>query len=239
MALPYLPDVTVGEDFPASGLTDATLAFAALAGRLAWVEFDAGFINDNSIIDRGNGSIYPITGPLVGGSAPADSATRSGATFAGFTSINCGDIMPLAADFTVVVVYKQSASAIGLLGSTGASWWALAGNVGPGKIYFSTGGGQRFITTNILTVGQQHSFIGSWDHGVGMVGFVDGVQDVGVLNPHSANAAPNFTIGDIPGLAGDRGWYGSILHVSLFDRRIVGADRDVIQAYLDEQFAAA
>jgi len=220
----------------------ATLAFAALTGRLAWLEGDAGaLISNGKWYDRATGVGYPVTGTLAGGADTYTTGgiTRGAAVFAG-QSVDLGSIMPVGADYSIFAVYKQSNEVTqavhSLLGSSGASWHAFHLNQTSGRLNMSQAAANQYA--------------GAVDHTPGSVyraGLVytetprtrtiyfNGTQEA-TGSVSASNADPTAIVGNIPGLGTGRKFFGSLYHISLWSRAPSGSDLTAINAYLAEQY---
>jgi hypothetical protein len=221
----------------------ATLAFAALPGRLAWIEGDAGkLIDSGKWYDRMTGAAYPITGTLVGGAdthTTGGGITRGGAVFTGAQSVNLGSIFPVNADYSIFVAYEwlPGGSAATFLGSAGASYHAFYANP-------NTGGDLNIAEAAGAVIN------GTVDHAQGTIGRAGCIRQTGGAYKLQFNGAdeangtsalvvtdPTAIVGNIPGLTGDRFFRGSIYHLSLWDHRVLGSELAAVNTYLAEQYA--
>jgi len=243
MALPYLSDIVVDDSFPLSGLTTAALAFHALSGRLAWVEFDSGFISADGteILDRGTGEAYAITGTLGEDSNTSGGGTvRGGATFDGTQIVNLGSIFPTSADYSIFAIYKQSTdvtqSVHCILGSSGSSYHTLHLNQTSGRLNVNHAATSLQANTVNHTPGSVYRVGVTWLQSTKALGIYFGGTAETTTTETLSNTDATAIIGDVPGLAGPRGFYGSLFHVSLFNRQLTGADLAAVNAYLAEQY---
>jgi hypothetical protein len=242
MPLPFLPNVQAPTTYPLSGLTDATLAFSRIANRLAWMEFDAGFIENGEIVDRGSYEKFAVSGSLTGGAnavTSGDGYERGGAVFDGTQSINLGSIMPTSEDFTIFAVYKQAAnaqSANGIVGGSGASFYGLSLTPSNGRIALFAAGGAIYSGTVDHTLGTLMRLGVFRTSGGAFTIQVNGANEATGTSA-LVNADPTFFIGDIPGLSGLRNFVGTLYHLSLFEGSLTGDDKTAANAYIEEQYA--
>jgi hypothetical protein len=243
MALPYLSDVVMDGSFPLSGLTTAALAFNALSGRLAWVEFDAGFISEHGsqIVDRGTGEAYAITGTLGADTNTSGGGTvRGGATFDGTQIVNLGSIFPTSADYSLFAIYKQSSDVTqavhGILGSSGASYHSFHLSQTSGRLNVSHAATGIQNNTVDHTPGTIYRAGVTWLQSTKALAVYFGGSAETSTTETVSNTDATAIIGDIPGLAGSRGFYGTLFHVSLFNRQLTEADLAAVNTYLAEQY---
>jgi hypothetical protein len=243
MALPYLSDVVVDDSFPLSGLTNAALAFHALAGRLAWVEFDSGFISadGSEILDRGTGEAYAVTGDLGEDTHTSSGGTvRRGAVFSGSQTVDLGSIFPVSGDYSLFAVYKQSADTVqsvhSILGSSGASYHSLHITKTSGRLNVSHAASGIQTNTVDHAPGSTYRVGVTWLQSTKALDiFFGGAVETSTTETIS-NTDPTAIIGHIPGLGGTRRFMGSLFHVSLFNRQLTGADLAAVNTYLAEQY---
>jgi hypothetical protein len=243
MALPYLSDIVVDDSFPLSGLTTAALAFHALSGRLAWLEFDAGFVSEDGteILDRGTGGSYAVTGTLGEDTHTSGGGTvRGGALFSGSQTINLGSILPTSADYSLFAVYKQSAETTQgihtITGASGATYHGFYLTPTTGRLNLSHAAGLVQQGPTNHTPGSVYRVGLLWAQSPKVLEFQFGGSTETSNSETLNNTDPTLIVGNLPGLAGSRRFMGSLFHLSLFSRRLTGDDLAAVNTYLAEQY---
>lgn len=220
----------------------ATLAFAALTGRLAWLEGDAGnLIANSNWYDRMTGAAFPVTGTLAGGGDTRTSGSgvlRGAASFTGTQSVNLGSIFPTAGDWSVFAVYKQTSAANGtILGSAGASWHSLfattAGNINNfDATALTMAGSTAHAINNVYRVGFMRGATSPRSYKL-QVGGTDEQSGTG----GAANTDPTAIVGSNPGAGGSPlPFVGSLFHLSFWNKIPSAGELATINAYLAEQY---
>jgi hypothetical protein len=232
---------------PVWAASAATKAFAAQSGLIACIEGDGadaygpGFIANGKWYDRLTGIGYTITGTLVGGAETRTSGsgvTRGAIVMDGTQTVDLGAVMPISSDtdpnYSIFAVYKQATSAIGILGSNLSGYHAFNLN-STGRINASINGASLYTSTVDHALGSVYraGFI-RVSGGAFTTQFNGSNEQTGTSA--SLNADSSAIVGDVPGLAGDRNFRGSIYHLSLWRGAKSGADLAAINAYLLEQY---
>lgn len=222
----------------------ATLAFAALDGRLAWLEGDEGaLISNGKWYDRMTGIGFTVSGTLTGGAdtnTTGSGVVRGGAVFSGQT-VDLGAIFPTNADYSIFAVYRQSADTSqtvhGILGGSAASWHSFHLSPTSGILNLSHATVPQYTGLVNHAPGSVYRAGAVWvESPKSRSVYFNGSPDTGTRPAADSNTDSSAIVGNIPGLGGARRFMGTLFHLSLWSRALTGADLTAVNAYLAEQY---
>lgn len=229
-----LPNIKTGNTaFPVYQPTADELALVTDPAFVAWLEFDDGLVRGGNAYDRRTVTGYAITGSLSGGGTTPTS--RGAAVFTGTQSIDLGNIFPVNSSYSIFAAYSQGASgAIGLVGSSNSSYRSFHVDASTGALRVSHNGTAVFTGTTTHTKGVWGQAAAIYtEPSKGIEVYYNGVADSGTITTPAAHMTDaSCTIGNIPGLAGDRKFRGSMGAVLIFSTAKTGSDRAFIEDYL-------
>jgi hypothetical protein len=66
--------------------------------------------------------------------------------------------------------------------------------------------------------------------------YFNGAAETGAATATNSNIDSSTIVGNIPGLGGPRKFFGTLFHLTLWNRALSGADLMAVNAYLAEQY---
>jgi hypothetical protein len=222
---------------PLANLVDADLAINRRPSLAVRVKGRAGHIYDSGAgikwVDYANGTRYAVEGGVT--SAPdAGFGGKNVATFASGGRVDLGNVMPVNADFTQIVVYRRANDATTrvLLGdnTAGAGWNSLHTAGTTGRISL-THNGNGFVDDSDLALANPHILVQAWNQATLKVDLhADGAAiAVAQAMPSGVSSARLFIgyLGFTP-----VPFVGQIAEVLVFREYLSGAALTAITSYL-------